>query len=129
MRIKTFAAAVLTALLSGCASQPEDVPILFHSTDPYVGLECQRLASERAQLVARERRLYQVLKSRAGQFDQKAAMNAVMLVPTLFFGGGGVSPDTTTYALVKSRIKAVDEVFVDKDCAKELAGDSESTSG
>ncbi|MEM7405097.1 MAG: hypothetical protein AAF458_07370 [Pseudomonadota bacterium] len=129
MRIKTFAAAVLAGLLSGCASQPEDVPILFHSTDPYVDLECQRLVAERAQLAARERQLYQVLKPRAGKFDEDAAMNAVVLLPTLFFGSGGVSRDTSVYALVKSRIKAVDEVFADKECAKELQGEGESTSG
>ena len=121
MRTVSLAAAIATLVLSGCASKPEDIPIVFYSTEPYEDGTCDQLAATRTALVVEERQLYAVLDGRENTIDPDVITRTVISMPTLFFLKGGPDPDTTAYSFVKSKLKAVDEVMEEKECASKTA--------
>ena len=115
----TAAAAVL--VLSGCASKTEDIPIIFYSTEPFEDGICNQLAATCETLVLEERQLYPTLRGRENTIDPDVVPRTVVSLSTPFFIKEGPNLHSTAYSLVKSKLRAVDEVLKDKQCEAKRA--------
>jgi len=111
----TFAALTAAALLSACASQPQDIAAAYVSPTGYSGMSCNALNIE-AQRVNQRLAVATGQQSKAASND--AAMTAVTLVlfwPAVFFLNGDKGT-AAELGRLKGEAEAIQSAAVRKGC-------------
>jgi len=111
----TFAALTAAALLSACASQPQDIAAAYVSPTGYSGMSCNALNIE-AQRVNQRLAVATGQQSKAASND--AAMTAVTLVlfwPAVFFIDGD-NATAAELSRLKGEAAAIQSAAVRKGC-------------
>lgn len=108
--------AIATALLvTGCATNPDDLPGYYVSSKKYEDHTCEEIQVEAQEISWRVRGLYGDTK-RAAQTDA-ALMAATMVVfwPAAFFLGGN-EMDEAQYSMLKGEMNALERASKLKEC-------------
>jgi len=111
------AAAVLAALLAGCASSPEKIATTDVSTMQYQPLDCAQLATEYDRVSRRAVDLYTRLDKEAGNDAAQMTVGLLFFWPALFMLEGGDGPEAAEYARLKGEKDAIESVAAQKQCA------------
>jgi hypothetical protein len=104
------------AILSACASQPEDIATTYVSPIKYQDYSCKQLGMEIDHISRRTTALYASLDKKA---DRDAAQMAggIILWPFLFGLEGGDGSEAVEYANLKGEYEATREAMVAKECS------------
>ncbi len=116
-KIKSYLVLViLTALVIGCASQPDKIATQYVPAATYSSYTCDQIASSLRQKNSRMQVLYGNLKSEADADQWQMGVGMLLFWPTLFFLEGGDSPEAAEYARVKGEVDALNEASIQKKC-------------
>ena len=110
----------VTAFLSACASQPNDIPTQSVSTLTYRNYDCDQIAMELDRINRRAGELYASLKNTADNDAMQMGVGLVLFWPTLFFLEGGDGVEAQEYARLKGERKAIETVAIQRKCAIEF---------
>jgi len=111
-----LAAAGISSLITGCASQPKDIAATSVSTIQYENYSCKQVGMEMNRVGTRVDDLYASLKQRADNDAMQMGVGLVLFWPTLFLLEGGDGPEAAEYARLKGERLALDQVAVGKEC-------------
>ena len=104
-----------SALLGGCASNPDGMTPQHVSAINYKDYDCQQLSTELATVTNRAQVLH-------GSLDKKATGDAVqvaagfLLWPMFLLAEGGDGPDAAEYTKLRGEAIAIDGVMNKKGC-------------
>lgn len=107
---------VLVAILSGCASQPEDISTQYVSTLQYKDYDCAQLTGEAARVSRRASELHGSLEKTANNDAAQMGVGLILFWPTLFFLEGGDGAQAQEYSRLKGERDAIEQVSVQKKC-------------
>jgi hypothetical protein len=111
-----LAAAGISGLITGCASQPKDIAATSVSTIQYENYSCKQVGMEMNRVSGRADDLYASLKQRADNDAMQMGVGLILFWPTLFLLEGGDGPEAAEYARLKGERTALDQVAVAKEC-------------
>jgi hypothetical protein len=109
----TIAAGIL---ITGCASNPDNIDASFVSPLRYASYDCNQIAQEMGYLEQRTNALYQNLRSKRTNDNWAMGLGMVLFWPALFALDGGDGPEATEYAQVKGEYEALRQNSVEKSC-------------
>lgn len=110
----------VTAFLSACASQPNDIPTQSVSTLTYRNYDCDQISMELDRINRRAGELYASLKNTADNGAVQMGVGLILFWPTLFFLEGGDGVEAQEYARLKGERTALEIVAVRRKCAIEF---------
>lgn len=116
MRILPVAALTASALLLGCASNPNSIDATFVSPLKYANYDCNQIAQEMGYLEQRTNVLYQNLQRKRTNDNWAMGVGMVLFWPALFALDGGDGPEATEYAQLKGEYEALRQNTVSKSC-------------
>jgi len=116
MRTLPFSALAATALLVGCASNPNNIDATYVSPLKYANYNCDQIAQEMGHLEQRTNVLYQNLQRKRTNDNWAMGVGMVLFWPALFALDGGDGPEATEYAQVKGEYEALRQNSVEKSC-------------
>ncbi len=121
MRIYTqYGAAIVAAiLLSGCASNPDDMTATYVSPIKYKDYSCQQLFSETSHLERRINTIYHQLKKENTK-DKWQAAGGFLLWPVFLTLEGGDSPVSGEYVQLKGEYEAIRIASTLNNCGIEV---------
>ncbi|MEL6793505.1 MAG: hypothetical protein AAFP78_08635 [Pseudomonadota bacterium] len=108
-------AAIVAAILSGCASTSKNVSAAYVSPTPYHSWSCDELTAERGRLREKVSEVALAQDNKAGGDTVAVAAAVIIFLPAVAFLAAGEdrSPEL---ARLKGEFDAVTEVAVEKDC-------------
>jgi hypothetical protein len=117
-RSMTIAGSILTtlAIVTSCASQPEDLQTAYISPVKYVNYDCQQIAMEADAVQTRTAQLYQNLKRKANTDAWQMGVGLVLLWPVLFTLEGGDGPEAAEYSRLTGEYAALQTAAVESRC-------------
>ena len=110
----------ITAVLTACASQPDDIQTAYVSSLQYKDYDCDQLSMEAERVSARSIDLHQSLKKTADDDAIQMGVGLVLLWPTLFFLEGGDDARAHEYARLKGEREAIEKSSIQKKCSLEF---------
>ena len=96
-RAPVCALALLSSVLVGCASHPDNIDAAYVSTLKYEAYSCAQIAVEMETVEQRTDDLYQALR-KTRRADNWQAGVGILLLPTLFALEGGDGVEASEYA-------------------------------
>jgi len=117
---KYLAAVSIAVILSGCASQPEEIGTAYVSPLQYRKYDCDQLSLEAERISARTQELYGSLKKTADDDAAQMGVGLILFWPTLFFLEGGDDARAQEYARLKGERDAIEKESVQKKCSIEF---------
>jgi hypothetical protein len=108
--------ALVGALLSACATQPEDLSTTYVSPLKYSKYDCDQVISEMDYVSKHTSALYASLDKKADNDAAQMGVGLVLFWPTLFFLEGGDGPEAVEYSNLKGDFEALRTVAVKKKC-------------
>ena len=114
-----FAAAVIAAVLAGCASNAKEVKPQYVSPVQYGGLSCQQIAEEARRVSARVAELSGVQDKKARNDAIATGVAIVLFWPAAFFVKGD-DQTTAELARLKGEFDALDQAAIRKKCGFRL---------
>ena len=114
MRIPIALGAV--AVLSACASSPNDISTAYVSELQYKDYSCEQVEMERTRVSQRADDLHASLKKTADNDTAQMAVGMILLWPVLFFLEGGDGPEAQEYSRLKGEAQALEKVAITKSC-------------
>lgn len=115
MRSKTVAAACAVAVLSSCASKPDEIEAAYVSPALYESLSCARLREEATSVSARAIAASGAQQKKADNDAVAVGVGMVLFWPALFFAKG----DGATAAEVsrlKGEMRAIEMASIKNNC-------------
>ncbi|EJL6412889.1 hypothetical protein NMS68_003444 [Vibrio cholerae] len=116
---KTFFTASIVAILSGCATAPDDITASYVSPLKYKDYDCGQLVMEMDYVSQRTTTLYQNLDKKADNDSAQMGVGLILFWPALFFLEGGDGPEAQEYAQLKGEFEAIRTATVEKKCASD----------
>jgi hypothetical protein len=114
MRIPVALGAV--AVLSACASSPDDISTAYVSELQYKDYSCEQVEMERTRVSQRADDLHASLKKTADNDTAQMAVGMILFFPVLFFLEGGDGPEAQEYSRLKGEAQALEKVAITKSC-------------
>jgi len=114
--MKRFA-IIGAALLSACASAPEDIQTSYISPVQYQNYDCNQISMEIARVNRRAADLEANLTKKADNDSAQMGVGLILFWPTLFFLEGGDGPEAQEYARLKGEREALESASVQKRCS------------
>jgi len=111
-----YATALIVAVLTGCASQPDKLSSTYVDPSLYRGYDCDQI---RSQLIGHNRKLATLkgeLKDEADADAWQMGLGLIILWPTLFWLEGGDSAQATEYQQLKGEVDALQQIYTEKKC-------------
>ena len=115
MKKITFAATI-TALLVGCASDPNKIDAAYVSPLKYKDYDCDQIAMEMDYVGQRTTTVYHRLDKERTADEWQTGVGIVLFWPALFFLEGGDGPEAAEFAQLKGNFEALRQVSVQKKC-------------
>jgi len=116
------------ALITACATQPEDLGTTRISPIMYSHLDCEQLAMEGMRVARRETILFNSLEKTADTDEWQMGVGLILLWPVLFALEGGDSAEAAEYSLLKGERDAIEQAAIIKKCGP-LGSPSYSSQG
>lgn len=113
---KLFSIMLLTAVLSGCASNPDKIAASSVSSLQYQDYNCKQIAMELDRVERKSNELYFRLNKTASNDNAQMAVGMILFWPALFFLEGGDGPEAAEYARLKGELEALETVSIRKKC-------------
>ena len=107
---------VILVILTGCASQPEDISSQYVSTLQYKDYDCDQLAGEATRISRRANELHGSLEETANNDAAQMGVGLILFWPTLFFLEGGDGAQAQEYGRLKGERDAIEKISVQKKC-------------
>ena len=111
-----IAIGTMITVLSGCASQPDDIATRSVSPILYQDLNCRQIAFETYRVETRIEELYASLKKTANTDAVQMGVGSVLLWPVLFALEGGDGVEAAEFARLKGERDALNRVALQKSC-------------
>lgn len=116
MKKHLSALALLTAMLTGCATSPDKMAAAYVSPLEYQGYDCQQVGGELTRVSRRAQELYGQLDKTASNDAAQMAVGMVLFWPALFFLEGGDGPEAAEYQRLKGERDALEQIAIQKHC-------------
>ena len=116
MYSKLIAPLVLGGIISGCASNPDNIDASYVSPLKYASYDCSQIGIEMDYVGQRTGTLYQNLKAKRKADNWQMGVGLVLFWPTLFALEGGDGADATEYARLKGEFDALRQTATQKSC-------------
>lgn len=116
-----WVSGVVVALLTGCASQPEDIATSYVSSNQYNQYNCEQLAMEATRVSRRVSELHGTLEKTANDDAAQMGVGLVLFWPVLFFLEGGDGTQAQEYARLKGERDAIQQSMTAKECSSSHA--------
>ena len=113
---KNFRWLVVLAVLSGCASQPENIAAAPVSPKHYRNYDCKQIELEAGALSRREAALHKKLAKTAVTDEKQAAFGLLFFLPTLIWLEGEDGAEARLYARTKGSREALTTAAAEKNC-------------
>lgn len=110
----------LLAVVSACASNPDNLSTAYVSPVKYEGYDCDQLSSEMTAINQRSLDLYRSLKKKRSGDNWQTGIGFVLFWPALFFLEGGDGPEANEFSRLKGEFEALKEVNIQKRCRLEI---------
>lgn len=104
------------AMLSACASAPEDIQTSYISPLEYANYDCNQISMETVRVNRRAANLEASLNKKADNDATQMGLGLILFWPTLFFLEGGDGPEAQEYARLKGEREALESAAVQKRC-------------
>ncbi len=104
------------ALISACASQPEDLGTTRISPIMYRHMDCEQLAMEGSRVARRETILFNSLEKTADTDAWQMGVGLILLWPVLFGLEGGDGAEAAEYSLLKGERDAIEQAAIIQKC-------------
>ena len=104
------------AVLSACASSPNDISTAYVSELIYKDYSCEQVEMERTRVSQRADDLHASLKKTADNDTAQMAVGMILFWPALFFLEGGDGPEAQEYSRLKGEAQALEKVAITKSC-------------
>lgn len=108
MNKNSIGAALIAALLTGCASSPNRIQSAYISPRTYKSYSCQQIDTELAAVDSKALALHKRLRHRADNDALSMTTGLILLWPALLFLSGGDGPDAGEYARLKGMKEALE---------------------
>jgi hypothetical protein len=108
--------AVVTALVYGCATNPDKIDAAYVSPMKYKGYDCDQIAVEMDHVGHRTTSLYHKLKQTRNNDNIQMGIGLILFWPALFFLEGGDGPEAAEYAQLKGEHEALRQSAVAQKC-------------
>lgn len=118
--IRALLVVVLIGFLSGCATQPEEIPPTYVSPLKYKDYNCSQIAEEMDYVSHETSDLYLSLKKKADNDEAQMGVGMILFWPLLFTLEGGDGPEARQYADLRGEYEALRKASVKKECSKEM---------
>ena len=112
---QSIAVAVAAVLLTGCATNPNQIAPSYVSPVLYNNLTCEQLAGEAARVSSAAAAASGVQKTQAGKDAAMVGIGLVLFWPSLFFIGGD-KQSAAEVARLKGEMNAIEAANVQKQC-------------
>lgn len=116
------------ALITACATQPEDLGTTRISPIMYRHMDCEQLAMEGMRVARHETILFNSLEKTADTDEWQMGVGLILLWPVLFALEGGDSAEAAEYSLLKGERDAIEQAAIIKKCGP-LGSPSYSSQG
>lgn len=107
---------VVLAVLSACASKPENIATADVSPEHYRNYDCKQIETEAGALSRREAALHKKLGKTAETDAKQLAIGLLFFPPTLFWLEGGDGSEAELYARTKGSREALTTAAAEKNC-------------
>ena len=105
-----------SALMYGCASNPDKLAATYVSPLKYKDYECNQIALEMDNVSHRTSTLYYQLKKERNADNWQTGIGLVLFWPALFLLEGGDGPEAAEYTQLKGEYVALQDTGVQKSC-------------
>ena len=112
---RVVVAVCLTAIVSGCATNPKDISASYVSPVLYEGLTCEQLTAEASRVSAAAASATGAQKSQAGKDAAMVGVSLILFWPALFFVGGDKA-NAAEVARLKGEMQAIEQANRQKNC-------------
>lgn len=112
---KVIIATLLSVIVSGCATKPENIAASHTPVTVYKDYTCDQIIEEIAVVSDKVNTLHKSLKSEATK-DTWQAAGAVIFWPMLFALEGGDGVEATEYSKLKGQYEALESASKQKQC-------------
>ena len=112
---QSIALAVAAVLLTGCATNPNDIAPSYVSPVLYNNLTCEQLAGEAARVSSAAATASGAQKNQAGKDAAMVGIGLVLFWPSLFFIGGD-KQSAAEVARLKGEMNAIEAANLQKQC-------------
>lgn len=106
----------VTFLVSGCATQPEDIKAAYVSPLQYESYSCRQIGMEMERVSRRVSELHGNLDQKADGDAAQMGIGLVLFWPALFFLEGGDGSGAQEYARLKGEKEALEKTSIQKKC-------------
>lgn len=116
---KIISTLPLLALLSSCASSPDELSTTYVSPLKYKDYDCDQIIMEMDHVSKRAADLYQSLEKKSDNDAVAMGIGLVVFFPALFFLEGGDGPEAQEYSNLKGEFEALRTTVIQKKCESE----------
>jgi len=116
---KNILTITILAILSSCASSPDNLSTSYVSTMQYKDYDCDQISSELERVSRQAQNLYAKLKKSSDNDNIQMGVGLVLFWPTLFFLEGGDGAEATEYSRLKGERDALEKAGIEKKCARQ----------
>lgn len=121
MKISTIAISLI--VLTGCASQPDDIQTAYVSDLHYKNYDCDQLQGEASRVSQRAADLHSRLKDKADGDAAQMGVGLILFWPTLFFLEGGDGAEAHEYSRLKGEREAIERASIQQKCTIQFEPD------
>jgi hypothetical protein len=107
---------VVLAVLSGCATKPENIATAAQGPEQYRSYDCKQIEVEAARISRLEVALHKKLAKTAETDAKQAAIGVLFFLPTLMWLEGEDGPEARLYAQTKGSRAALTTAAAEKNC-------------
>ncbi len=119
MRWNLATPLILSCLVLGCATQPEDIKTAYVSPLQYRDYSCRQISNEMVRLTRRVGESRASVDERADDDAANMGISMILFWPALFFLKGD-GPEAQEYARLKGELETLEKVAIKKDCDVDL---------
>lgn len=116
--LKAIITISMVAVISGCATSPEDLTTAYVSPLKYQDYNCDQIVSEMGHVSNKTVSLYQSLDKKASDDSTQMTVGLIIFWPTLFFLEGGDGPEAQQYSALKGEFEALEISAKEQNCDK-----------
>ena len=105
-------------IVSGCATDPNEIQAAYISDHQYRDYDCNQLAAETARVQRGVDALRASLKKTADDDSAQMAVGLILFWPALLFLEGGDGPQAQEYAQLRGQAEAIERVSIKRACGE-----------
>ena len=118
--MKKFLGLLTATLLTGCATQPKDLPTAYVSPLQYQNYSCDQISMEMNRVSRKVNELRGDLKEEADNDSAQMALGLIIFWPALFFLEGGDGADAAEFSRLKGEFEALESISIQKSCGIQI---------